>query len=158
MRLYASIRKSQHKLKSVKLNAIAERELKDKKVEYPEAANIVTFAYMDWLRFIIYNIKDVLLQLGIERKVKDVITYYMRSHQNLTPYNKIFKETHLLRNVREMYFNKEGWVQGNNINIISGTNNTINANTTKLEVIYTGGTEISGILNLVATKEEGFET
>ena len=118
MRLYASIRKSQHKLKSVKLNAIAERELKDKKVEYPEAANIVTFVYMDWLRFIIYNIKDVLLQLGIERKVKDVITYYMRSHQNLTPYNKIFKETHLLRNVREMYFNKEGWVQGNNINII----------------------------------------
>ena len=40
----------------------------------------------------------------------------------------------------------------------ASTNNTINANTTKLEVIYTGGTEISGILNLVATKEEGFET
>lgn len=118
MRLYASIRKSQHKLKSVKLNAIADRELKDKKVEYPEAANIVTFPYVDWLLFIIYNIKDVLLQMGIERKTKDVITYYMRSHRNLTPYNKIFKETHLLRNVREMYFNKEGWVQGNNINII----------------------------------------
>lgn len=118
MRLYASIRKSQHKLKSVKLNAIADRELKDKKVEYPEAANIVTFPYLDWLLFIIYNIKDVLLQLGIERKTKDVMTYYMRSHQNMTPYNKIFKETHLLRNVRETYFNKEGWVQGNNINII----------------------------------------
>lgn len=121
MRLYASIRKSQHKLKSVKLNAIADRELKDKKVEYPEAANIVTFPYLDWLLFIIYNIKDVLLQLGIERKTKDVMTYYMRSHQNMTPYNKIFKETHLLRNVRETYFNKEGWVQGNNINIIDGS-------------------------------------
>ena len=118
MRLYASIRKSQHKLKSVKLNAIAQRELKDKKVEYPEASNIATFPYLDWLKFIVYNIKDVLLQFGIERKTKDVITYYMRSHQNMTPYNKIFKETHLLRNVREMYFNKEGWVQGNNINII----------------------------------------
>lgn len=118
MRLYASIRKSQHKLKSVKLNAIADRELKDKKVEYPEASNIVTFPYVDWALFIIYNIKDVLLQLGIERKTKDIITYYMRSHQNMTPYNKIFKETHLLRNVREMYFEKEGWVQGNNLNII----------------------------------------
>ena len=118
MRLYASIRKSQHKLKSVKLNAIADRELKDKKVEYPEETNIATFPFIDWLRFILYNIKDVLLQLGIERKCKDVITYYMRSHQNMTPYNKIFKETHLLRNVREMYFNKEGWVQGNNLNII----------------------------------------
>ena len=42
----------------------------------------------------------------------------MRSHSNNTPYNKIFKETHLLRNVREMYFEKEGWVQGNNLNII----------------------------------------
>lgn len=118
MRLYASIRKSQHKLKSVKLNAIADRELRDKKVEYPEAANIITFPYIDWMLFIIYNIKDVLLQLGIERKTKDVMTYYMRSHQNMTPYNKIFKETHLLRNVRETYFNIEGWVQGNNINII----------------------------------------
>lgn len=70
------------------------------------------------MRFIKYNIKDVLLQTGIERKTNDVLTYYMRSHSNLTPYSKIFKETHLLRNVREMYFNEQGWVQGNNINII----------------------------------------
>lgn len=118
MRLYASIRKSQHKLKSVSLNAIGDRELRDRKVEYPAEANIVRFPYTDWIRFIKYNIKDVLLQLGIERKTKDVMTYYMRSHSNLTPYNKIFKETHLLRNVREMYFEKDGWVQGNNLNII----------------------------------------
>lgn len=59
-----------------------------------------------------------MLQYGIEKKVRDVITYYMRSHSNLTPYNKIFKETHLLRNVREMYFEQQGWVQGNNLNII----------------------------------------
>lgn len=118
MRLYASIRKSQHKLKSVALNAIGDRELKDKKVEYPEEANIVRFPYVDWIKFIKYNIKDVLLQYGIEKKTKDVMTYYMRSHSNMTPYNKIFRETHLLRNVREMYFEKEGWVQGNNLNII----------------------------------------
>lgn len=118
MRLYASIRKSQHKLRSVALNDIADRELKDKKVEYPEESNIVRFPYTDWMRFIKYNIKDGLLQTGIERKTNDVLTYYMRSHSNLTPYSKIFKETHLLRNVREMYFNEQGWVQGNNINII----------------------------------------
>lgn len=118
MRLYASIRKSQHKLRSVSLNAIGDRELRDRKVEYPAESNIVRFPYTDWLRFIKYNIKDVLLQLGIERKTKDVMTYYMRSHSNLTPYNKIFKETHLLRNVREMYFEKDGWIQGNNLNII----------------------------------------
>lgn len=118
MRLYASIRKSQHKLKSMKLNDIGERELKDRKVEYPEEANIVRFPYVDWCKFIKYNIKDVLLQYGIEKKTQDVRTYYMRSHSNLTPYNKIFRETHLLRNVRELYFEKDGWVQGNNLNII----------------------------------------
>lgn len=118
MRLYASIRKSQHKLKSMKLNDIGERELKDRKVEYPEETNIVRFPYVDWIKFIKYNIKDVLIQYGIERKTKDVMTYYMRSQSNLTPYNKIFRETHLLRNVREMYFEKDGWVQGNNLNII----------------------------------------
>ena len=38
--------------------------------------------------------------------------------KNQTPYNKIFRETHLLRDVREMYFEQQGWVQGNNLNII----------------------------------------
>ena len=118
MRTYSAIRKSQHKLRSVALNAIADRELKDKKVEYPENANIVRFPYEDWILFLIYNLKDFLLQLGIERKTKDLETYYNRSHANLTPYNKIFRETHLLRNVREMYFEREGWVQGNNLNTL----------------------------------------
>lgn len=118
MRLYTSIRKSQHKLRSVALNAIGDIELKDKKVEYPPESNIRTFPYNDWIRFIKYNIKDTLIQVGIERKTNDCMTYYMRSHSNLTPYSKIFRETHLLRNVREMYFEKDGWVQGNNINIL----------------------------------------
>ena len=118
MRLYAAIRKSQQMLKSVSLNAIGDRELKDKKVEYDSETNMMMFPYVDWKKFIKYNIKDVLLQVGIERKTNDVMTYYMKSHSNLTPYNKIFRETHLLRNVREMYFNKEGWVQANNLNII----------------------------------------
>lgn len=125
MRLYASIRKSQHKLRSVKLNAIAERELGDKKVEYPENTNILAFIYANWRLFAIYNIKDTLLQLGIERKTNDTLTYYIRSHSNLTPYNKIFRETHLLRNVRAKYFIKEGWVQGNNINIIGKDEDSI---------------------------------
>lgn len=118
MRLYASIRKSQHKLRSVALNAIGDRELKDKKVEYPDNANIKTFPYDDWILFCIYNLKDVLLQKGIERKTNDLLTYYMRAMKNQTPFAKIFRETHLLRNVREMYFEKEGWVQGNNLNTI----------------------------------------
>ena len=118
MRLYASIRKSQHALKSVSLNYIGNRELRDRKVEYENEMNFTELTYLHWPMFLKYNIKDVLLQVGIERITNDVMTYYLRSITNCTPYNKIFRETHLLRNVRELYFNKAGWVQGNNINII----------------------------------------
>lgn len=118
MRTYASIRKSQHTLKSVKLNAISDLVLKDKKIDYSEESDIIIFPYKNWRKFIKYNIKDVLLQVGIERKTNDVLTYYMRGNMNYTHYSKMFKETHLLRNVREIYFEKDGWVQGNNLNII----------------------------------------
>ena len=70
------------------------------------------------MKFCLYNQKDTLLQKGIGKKTNDLVSYYMRSHKNITPYNKIYRETHLLRNVREKYFEKEGWVQSNNINII----------------------------------------
>jgi hypothetical protein len=98
------------------LNAIADRELRDKKVEYPKRTNMRMFPYEDWPEFIRYNIKDVLLQFGIERKTNDTMTYYKRFYINQTPYSKIFRETHLLRNVRELYFEKDGWIQGNNLN------------------------------------------
>lgn len=58
MRTYATIRKSQHKPKSFKLNAIADKELGDRKVEYPDNANIRTFPYVDWELFVLYNEKD----------------------------------------------------------------------------------------------------
>ena len=118
MRNFGGIRKSQHKLRSLSLNAIGDRELGDKKVDYAEYGNIVQFPYENFRRFILYNIKDVLLQLGIERKTNDMLTIWNRSNANITPYNKIFRETHLLRNVREKYFEKEGWVQGNNLNTL----------------------------------------
>jgi len=121
MRLYASIRKSQHALKSVALDYIADRELKDRKVAYDKEMNIVEFSYLDWPRFIKYNIKDSLLMLQLERKNNDILTYYLQAMLNCTPYQKIFRETYLLRNIREMYFNEDGWVQGNNINAVLKT-------------------------------------
>lgn len=119
MRTYAGIRKNQHALKSTKLDYIASLEMGDRKLTFDEDdENLTLAAYNNWLRFIIYNIKDVLLQLGIERVTNDAMTYYMRSLENCTPYQKVFRETHLLRNVREMYFNEDGWTQGNNVNLI----------------------------------------
>ena len=92
--------------------------MKDRKVEYENEMNFTDLTYLHWPLFLKYNIKDVMIQFGVERITNDVMTYYLKSIVNCTPYNKIFRETHLLRNVRELYFNKDGWVQGNNINII----------------------------------------
>jgi hypothetical protein len=41
---------------------------------------------------------------------------------NRTHYYKAFKETHLLRNVREIYFEPEGWIQCNNVNVLGNDN------------------------------------
>lgn len=55
---YAGIRSGKGKLPSTKLNAIAKNELKDEKLDYSEFGEIRMFPYMDWWRFIKYNIKD----------------------------------------------------------------------------------------------------
>jgi len=75
MRIYANIRKSEHKLKSHKLNDVAEKELKDKKVEYASSTNIVNFPYVDWMKFLLYNLKDVLLIRQIEKHTNDLLTF-----------------------------------------------------------------------------------
>lgn len=41
---------------------------------------------------------------------------------------------------------------------IKSTNNAVTTNTGLIDIIYTGGNEISGILNLVSSKEEGKNT
>ena len=84
------------------MNAISDEVLGDKKIEYPEETNMMMFPYRDWKLFIAYNVKDANLIYMIENKVHDVETYYHRSMANYTPYAKIFRETYLLRNVREV--------------------------------------------------------
>ena len=55
---YAGVRSGKGKLPSNKLNAIAQKELKDEKLDYSEYGEIRMFPYMDWWKFIKYNIKD----------------------------------------------------------------------------------------------------
>lgn len=118
MRTYGAIRKSGHELKSYSLNSIGDSELGQHKVSYEEDGNIITFPYNNFVKFVKYNIIDSVLQYAIEQRTHDMMTYYMRSHEYLTPYEKIFKETHLLRNAREKFFEEAGWVQGNNLNFL----------------------------------------
>lgn len=120
---YAATRKGGTKLRSYRLNYIAERVLGDKKVDYADdGASIKDLAYKNFRKFVIYNIKDVLLQKGIENAVEDMDAYYIASYANATPYESIFKQTVKLRNAQYLSYTEQGLVPGNNINIFNQNN------------------------------------
>ena len=117
MELYAAIRKSQSELRSHALNYIAKRELKDSKLDYSAEGDIKELPYQNFLKFFLYNVKDVLLQVGIERRTSDFDTLYLSSFANATSYDKVFKQTVKLRNVQYISFLEQGLIPGANINI-----------------------------------------
>ena len=116
MRNYAAIRKGKSELRRNSLNYIAEKEIGDVKLDYSEEGNIKTLSYRNFLLYILYNIKDVLLQKGIEEATSDLETVYLTSYANITPYESIFKQTVKLRNVQYKFFLAQGLVPGENVN------------------------------------------
>lgn len=90
---YAGIRSGKGKLESVKLTRIAENEIKDEKLDYSEYGNIKMFPYYNFWLFIKYNIKDVLLQVGIDRKVRDSEYAYLMMSSTCVKPNELFVTT-----------------------------------------------------------------
>lgn len=90
---YAGIRSGKGKLESVKLTRIAESEIDDEKLDYSEYGNIKMFPYYNFWLFIKYNIKDVLLQVGIDRKVKDSEYAYLLMYSTCIKPNELFVTT-----------------------------------------------------------------
>lgn len=113
---YAAIRKGQQELRSNKLTYIAQKEIGDEKLDYSEEGNIKTVSYRNYLMYFLYNIKDVLLQGGIEQATSDLETYYLTSYNNITPYESEFKQTVKLRNVQYLSFMSQNLVPGENVN------------------------------------------
>lgn len=118
MLLYAAIRKGGDELRSNALTKIAEKEIGDSKLDYSEEATIKTLSYRNWLLYLLYNIKDVFLQYGIEEVTSDIDTLYVYSYENSTQYENVFKQTVKLRNIQYGSWLKQGYVPGPNINAI----------------------------------------
>lgn len=116
MELYAAIRKSKKELRSLRLTDIAHDEIRDEKLDYSEDGDIKTLSYKNYRKYIIYNIKDVLLQMGIENRTSDLDTLYVTSYKNATPYEYVYKQTLKLRNVQYIDYLKQGIIPGTNIN------------------------------------------
>jgi hypothetical protein len=117
---YIKLRKGKSELKSFRLNAIAYKELKDEKLDYSDEADIKTLPYVNYEKFVMYNIKDTLLQLGIERKTHDTDNTMISALMTATPYHALFSQTILLRNFAYMSFFTQGYMIGNNRNLIHG--------------------------------------
>ena len=115
---YAKVRKGQAEIPSLRLTAIGMAEIGDSKLDYSDEANIKTLPYVNFRKFVMYNIKDVLLQYGIENKCKDLETIFLRAYDNATDYDSIFSQTIFLKNcVFIDYYNQLDLIKGNNINI-----------------------------------------
>ena len=117
---YVKIRAGKGEMRSHKLNTIGFNELKDTKLDYSDEANIKTLPYVNYDKFVRYNIKDVLLQYGIEKKVTDVDTLYARMCKNPTQPHKSFSQTVMLKSRAYIEFYRYGYILGNNTNLEYG--------------------------------------
>lgn len=121
---YVGIRSGKGKLPSAKLNIIAKSELNDEKLDYSEVANIKTLFYVDFKKFVTYNIKDVLLQLGIETKVHDMETVYSRLIDNYVLLNESFVSTAVVLNSVRAFAMEHGQGMGYNKNRFKSADDT----------------------------------
>ena len=131
---YAALRKSQGTVKRVNLDYIGKKEeVSDGKVGYSDVATIRTLPYVDYVLFVIYNIGDVLLQRGIERKVKDVNNLYLITTTNNIGYTDALKQTVTFRGLMYTYLKKIGYVLGHNTNFGNETHGKYDENGDRLE-------------------------
>lgn len=159
MVVYAGIRSARGKIPSLKLNAIARKELKDEKLDYSEEGNMKYFPYLNFKKFVAYNIKDVMLQHGINSKTKDSTTMYMNMYSNAVLVNEIFTSTTLLANALRIFvFNlRNGYLLGSNKNklfknngvdysvLFNNTNNdSTDDDTNEADSFYVGVDEVEG--------------
>lgn len=114
MRLFAAVRKSQKEENSYALNEIGKKIAKIEKLTDTKSSKFSEFAYTDFIKFILYNIRDVVVQLAIESKVNDAQTLYGKSYSFCTSFSKCFQETHIVRNAKEYGFETfEGYIMSN---------------------------------------------
>ena len=116
MVIYAGIRGGRGELASTKLNYIAQLELKDEKLDYSEDADIKTLFYRNLYKFIEYNLKDVLLQYGIETKTMDIQTIYSRMYDLFVTPSQSFTTTKVVLHALYSYALGKGFILGQNRN------------------------------------------
>ena len=114
-RLYAGIRQSQSEEPSYQLTAIGKKVAKIEKLTDTKSGKFSEFLYTDFIKFVLYNVRDVVIQLAIETKVSDAKTLYARSYDFVTAFSKCFQETHIVRNSKANLYEVFGYVMANKV-------------------------------------------
>lgn len=114
---FASRRKGQSILDSYSLDFVGKVVAKVRKLDYSDlTTDIAKFPYLDYARFVLYNIVDTIVQRCIEHKVEDIDYVFSKSIANSTRYPKVHRQTVYLANRAAMEFDEYGYIIGNNIN------------------------------------------
>lgn len=116
MTMYGNVNSAGPKIPTFKLNAIADKVLKDKKVEYSEFGDIMKFLYADFYLFNKYNIKDAFLMIGINHEAHVVDDTYSRTYAFGIQFPAVFSSNNMLPSVLMMEMYKMGLVVGVNRN------------------------------------------
>lgn len=114
--LYPSLRRSKGAIRRLNLGAVAWNEMKDTKLDYTDVGNFIQFPYNDYRRFSMYNIKDTLLQMGLNRKCRDMTSYYNSCYGSYCGYKDGLKQTVSLRSLFYHELLEDGFIIGNNAN------------------------------------------
>ncbi len=130
MVIYAGIRSGRGELASTKLNYVAQLELQDEKLNYEEDGDIRTLFYRNLRKFIKYNLKDVLLQYGIETKTKDIQTIYSRVYDLFVTPSQSFTTTKVILHALYSFALSKGYMLGQNRN--KGQKDSIPVNYSKV--------------------------
>lgn len=115
--LYASIRKGMGVKDSYALNDIAKEELHDEKLNYEEDGNIKTLPYNNYKKFVMYNIKDVILLDKLEELNDDIGMLFSLADATKTRINKVMRKTISIKNMAYWFYQDQGYAMGNNPNM-----------------------------------------
>ena len=114
---FASRRKGQGVFSSYSLDSIAKALKVAKKLEYSHITDdIGEFPYLDYELFVFYNIIDTIAQKCVEEKTQDINYIFSKCILNDTRYQKGHRQTVYLTNRAGKFFEKEGYIIGNNQN------------------------------------------
>ena len=111
-------RRKQTKYRSYKLDSIGEVIAGIHKLDYSDlTSNIWELPYLDYKRFVMYNMVDVLVQYCIEYKTDDIQYLFSKAIVNCTQFRKVHRQTIYLCDRAIIRFNDYGnYIVGNNVN------------------------------------------